>query len=99
MLLKKTWNVPNLRRLNLHGVSPRAKYGGIPQVRSLEGWRQQYEGRKGTCCLFRQFEEVRQQGNAWGSPLFDVALLEHVNDLPNLSKVAITEAVYYKLLE
>lgn len=98
MLFKKTWNLPNLKKLHLHGVSPRAKYGGITQVPSPEGWRQQYKGRKGTCCSFRSFEEVRQQGNTLKSPLFDVALLEHVRDLPSLSEVIITEAVYRKLL-
>ncbi|KAG0060029.1 hypothetical protein BGZ90_004232 [Linnemannia elongata] len=99
MLLKKTWNLPHLRKLHLHGVSPRAKYGGIPQVPSPEGWRQQYGGRKDECCSARSFEEVRKQGNELKSPLFDVALLEHVRDLPNLSEVVISEAIYRKLLE
>ena len=98
MMFKKAWNLPNLRKLHLHGVSPRAKHGGVPQVPSPEGWRQQYGGRKGHCCSARSFEEVRKQGNAVKSPLFDVALLEHVRDLPSLSEVVITEAVYRKLL-
>ncbi|KAF9150801.1 hypothetical protein BG015_007386 [Linnemannia schmuckeri] len=99
MMFKNTWNLPNLRKLHLHGVSPRAKYGGIPQVPSPEGWRQQYGGRKGHCCSARSFEEVRKQGETLKSPLFDVALLEHVNDLLNLSEVVITEAIYRKLLD
>ncbi|KAK3837576.1 MAG: hypothetical protein JOS17DRAFT_786698 [Linnemannia elongata] len=94
MLLRKPWDLPNFRELHLHGVSPRAKYGGITQVPSPEGWRQQYESRRGTCCSFRSFEEVHQQDNALKSPFFDAALLEHVRGLPSLSKVSITEAVY-----
>ncbi|KAF9140717.1 hypothetical protein BGX30_006102 [Mortierella sp. GBA39] len=99
MMLNKAWNLPNLRKLILHGVSPRAKHGGVPQVPSPEGWRQLYRGRKAHCCSCRSYEDIRQQGNELKSPLFDVALLEHVRDLPNLSEVVITEALYRRLLD
>ncbi|KAH7039187.1 hypothetical protein BKA57DRAFT_539466 [Linnemannia elongata] len=31
-MFKKPWNLPNLRKLYIHGVSPRAKNGDIPQA-------------------------------------------------------------------
>jgi hypothetical protein len=97
ILFKNTWNLPNLRKLRLHGVSPRAKYGGIPQVSSPLGWRQYYGGRKALCCSVRSFEEVGRLGRKPKSPLFDVALLNHVKDLPLLSEVVISEAIYRRL--
>lgn len=99
MMFKEPWNLPNIRKLRLHGVSPRAKYGGIPQVPSPTGWRQQYRAHKGTCCSARSFEDIRKFGKVAMSPLFDVALLEHVKDLPMLSEVVISEAIYRKLLD
>ncbi|KAF8943937.1 hypothetical protein BGZ47_004863 [Haplosporangium gracile] len=99
MMFKNTWNLPNLRKLHLQGISPRVKYGGVPQVPCPEGWRQQYGGRKGKCCSARSFEEACRQNESMKSPLFDVALLEHVKDLLNLSEVVITEAIYRKLLD
>ncbi|KAG0303674.1 hypothetical protein BGZ97_001797 [Linnemannia gamsii] len=99
MMFKNSWNLPNLRKLHLHGVSSRAKYGGIAQVTSPEGWRQVYGGRQHCCCSARSFEEVRNQGRGLKSPLFDVALLNHVKDLPMLSEVVITEGVYRKRLD
>ncbi|KAG0276125.1 hypothetical protein BGZ95_007985 [Linnemannia exigua] len=45
------------------------------------------------------FEDVRKSGKTTKSPLFDVALRNHVKlDLPNLSEVVITEAHYRKKL-
>ncbi|KAF8937036.1 hypothetical protein BGZ47_009208 [Haplosporangium gracile] len=99
MMFRKAWNLPNLRKLHIHGVSPPAKYNGIPKVSSPEGWRQQYGCRKDHCCNARSFEEVCKQGKALKSPLSDVALLEHVEDLPNLLEVVITEAIYRKELD
>ncbi|KAG0283728.1 hypothetical protein BGZ96_011884 [Linnemannia gamsii] len=99
MMFKETWNLPNIRKLRLHGVSPRAKYGGIPQVPSPKEWRQQYGGRMGNCCSARSFEDVRMLGKTTKSPLFDVELLDHVKDLPMLSEVVISEAIYRKFLD
>ncbi|KAF9118063.1 hypothetical protein BGW39_001502 [Mortierella sp. 14UC] len=98
MMFKKQWNLPNLRKLILHGVSPRSKYGGIPQVPTPDGWRQGYGGQKDHCCSARSFEDVRKLGKSTKSPLFDVALLDHVKDLANLSEVVVTEAIYRKQL-
>ncbi|KAF9142734.1 hypothetical protein BG015_000694 [Linnemannia schmuckeri] len=47
----------------------------------------------------RSFEEIRKQSKTLQSPLSDVALLEHVKNLPNLSEVVITEAIYRKELD
>ncbi|KAF9090336.1 hypothetical protein BGX23_006025 [Mortierella sp. AD031] len=98
IMFAQAWNMPNLVKLRLHGVSPRVKYGGIPQAPVPEGWRQEYGGRKGSCCSARSFEDVRKLGGVTKSPLFDVALLDHVKNLPMLSEVVVTEAIYRKLL-
>ncbi|KAK5820670.1 hypothetical protein F5H01DRAFT_339055 [Linnemannia elongata] len=98
MLFANPWNLPHLRKLRLHGVSPRAACYGIPQVSTPEGWRQKFEGRKHDCCSYRSFEDVRKQGKDVKSPLFDVALLKHIKDLPMLTEVNITETVYRKKL-
>ncbi|KAG0294783.1 hypothetical protein BGZ96_000449 [Linnemannia gamsii] len=99
VMFKKYWNLPQLRKLRLNGIDPRAKYKGIPQVPTPEGWRQEFGGRQYSCCSARSFEEVRKQGKDSKSPLFDVALLHHIKDLPMLSEVVITEAVYRKKLD
>ncbi|KAF9098091.1 hypothetical protein BGX23_007083 [Mortierella sp. AD031] len=98
IMFKKPWNLPNLVKLRLHGVSPRAKYGGIPQVPVPEGWRQEYGGRKASCCSARSYEDVRKLGSEFKSPLFDVALLQHIGGLETLSEVVVSEAVYRRLL-
>lgn len=97
-MFAKPWNLPHLRKLHLHGVCPRSEYGGVPKAPSPEGWRLKYGGRKHDCCSFRSFEEVRKMGIDVKVPLFDVALLEHVKDLPMLTEVVISEAVYRKKL-
>ncbi|KAG0259379.1 hypothetical protein BGZ95_004677 [Linnemannia exigua] len=99
MMFKKPWNLPHLRKLFVHGVGPRSKFGGIPQVPVPDGWRECYGSRKGDCCDARSYEDVRKQGPDMKSPLFDVALLDHVKNLPSLSEVVITEAIYRRKLD
>lgn len=98
MMFKKRWNLPNLRKLHIHGVSPRSRYNGLPQDPSPEGWRQEFVCRKEKNCSARSFEEIRKQGKELKSPSFDIVLLDHVKDLPQLSEVIITEAKYRKKL-
>ncbi|KAF9086287.1 hypothetical protein BGX23_009014 [Mortierella sp. AD031] len=101
IMFKRPWNLPNLpnlRKLQIHGASPRAKYGGLPQTSVPEDWRQEYGGRKAVCCSARSFEDVHKLGPQKKSPLFDVALLDHVQNLDSLSEVVVSEAIYRKRL-
>ncbi|KAF9899644.1 hypothetical protein EC991_008526 [Linnemannia zychae] len=99
VMFKKRWNLPNLNKLYLHGITPRATYHGILQIPVPNGWRQRYRVQKNTCCSARSIEDVRKLGKTPKSPLFDVALLKHVKSLPQLLEVTITEAVYRKLVK
>ncbi|KAF9549104.1 hypothetical protein EC957_004742 [Mortierella hygrophila] len=98
MMLNKPWNLPNLRKLHVRGVSPRTRYKGLPQVPVPRNWRQEIQFRNDDCCNTRCVEDVPNQGDTPLSPHFDVALLNHIKDLPNLSEVIITEAKYRKRL-
>ncbi|KAF9085410.1 hypothetical protein BGX23_009684 [Mortierella sp. AD031] len=95
IMFKKPWNLPNLVKLNIHGVSPRVKWDDVPHAAVPEDWRQAYGGKKDRCCSARPFEDVRKLGPE-NSPLFDIALLDHVKDLPKLKQVVVTEAVYHR---
>ncbi|KAG0374089.1 hypothetical protein BGX24_010841, partial [Mortierella sp. AD032] len=98
-MFRKPWSLPHLNKLNLHGITPRGKHGGLPQVAVPHGWGQDYGCCRGDCCSARTFEDVHRQGKTPMSPLFDVDLLNHVKNLPQLSQVTITEAIYRKQLE
>ncbi|KAK3835576.1 MAG: hypothetical protein J3R72DRAFT_451538 [Linnemannia gamsii] len=98
ILFKKPWNLPNLRKLYVHGVGPRSTNTGITQVPVPDGWRQDHSGRRSQCCDARSFEDIHKQGPILNSLMFDAALLDHVKDLPSLSEIVITEAIYHKKL-
>ncbi|KAF9322228.1 hypothetical protein BGZ91_004375 [Linnemannia elongata] len=98
VMFKETWNLPNLRKLHIHGVAPRAQCKDLPQVSVPNSWRQETQVRKHSCCSTRRMQDIHYLGDKVVSLLFDVALLEHVKDLPNLSEVVITEVRYRKRL-
>ncbi|KAF8937037.1 hypothetical protein BGZ47_009209 [Haplosporangium gracile] len=98
VMFKKAWNLPNLRKLHIHGVSPRVQHNSLPQVPVPNSWRQENQVRKHRCCSSQSMQDIRNLGSRSLSPLFDVALLDQIKDLSNLSKVVITEAKYRKRL-
>ncbi|KAF9142733.1 hypothetical protein BG015_000693 [Linnemannia schmuckeri] len=98
VMFKKAWNLPNLRKLHIHGVSSRIQQSGLPQGPVPNSWRQENQVRKYRCCSSRSGQGIRNLGNRSLSPLFDVALLDQIKDLSNLSEVVITEAKYRKRL-
>ncbi|KAK5820718.1 hypothetical protein F5H01DRAFT_411926 [Linnemannia elongata] len=98
VMFKETWNLPNLRKLHIHGVAPRAQCEDLSQVSVPNSWRQENQLRKHSCCSTRRMQDINNLGDKVVCPLFDVALLEHVKDLPNLSEVVITEVKYRKRL-
>ncbi|KAF9099689.1 hypothetical protein BGX23_000063 [Mortierella sp. AD031] len=88
IVFAQPWNMLNLVKLGLYGVSPRAKEGNP----SSPGPRELASGirRSQRLLLQRSFMRGRAQVRR--------ALLDHVKNLPMLSEVVVTEAVYRKLL-
>ncbi|KAG0372912.1 hypothetical protein BGX24_012428, partial [Mortierella sp. AD032] len=78
IMFKKPWNLPHINKLTLHGVSPRFRVGGLPHVAVPHGWGQDFGCRICDHCSARSYEDVRKLGKTKKSPLFDVALLNHV---------------------
>ncbi|KAF9085100.1 hypothetical protein BGX23_009975, partial [Mortierella sp. AD031] len=95
VMLNKTWDLPKLIKLGIHGVGPRTKHDGLLQAPVPSEWRQKFGGKRKTCCSGRSSEDIQISGLE-KSPLLDIALLDHVKDLPMLSEVVITESVYHK---
>ncbi|KAF9096512.1 hypothetical protein BGX23_011034 [Mortierella sp. AD031] len=95
VMLSKSWDLPKLIKLGIHGVGPRTKRDGLPQTPVPIEWWQQCGGKRKTCCSARSMEDVQTSGPEM-SPLFDIALLNHVQGLPKLSEVVVTESTYHK---
>ncbi|KAF9097502.1 hypothetical protein BGX29_008056 [Mortierella sp. GBA35] len=102
MVMRYNWNVDQLRTLRLYGIGQRTDDGstgidGESQVPAVipDRWRCVYNDGEYGCC---PRAALRLTFFGQDCPLFDVALLDHVKDLPRLESVTITGAKYIKRL-
>ncbi|KAF9537673.1 hypothetical protein EC957_007827 [Mortierella hygrophila] len=98
VMLKKAWNLPNLRKLHFHGITFRAQYNDLSRVPVPDSWKKESRIRNHRCCSTRIVGDIDNPGNMAPSLLFDKALLDHVKGLPNISEVIVTEVKYRKRL-
>jgi hypothetical protein len=107
MVLKDKWKLPHLKTLQLHGLDPYCRMnkrdplcenaGPNTPTTIPVGWRRDGGEAYCGCCYFQMRGNVFPRIKERHAP-FDAVLLHHLQDLPCLSEVVITEAVYKRPL-